>query len=307
MTIHDTEAERMTLTDFEQSPSYLVLGATGGIGSALCRQLVARGARLLVAARSAEKLRALADELVAHLFLVDTTQSARVDAWACVLGEHGRLSGVAHCVGPLLLKPAHLTSDAEWDATLAVNLTLAFAVVRASARAMKDSGGAIVLVSSAAARAGLANHEAVAAAKTGIIGLVLSAAASYASRGIRVNGVAPGLVRTALTAALIRPRLPCTPWAASASRPTSPRPSRGCSTRGRAGLPGRSSASTVGSLTSARRRCHEDSSRDDAHPGNTRPAAQRPGPGGGQLRPLLDAAEPAGRIQPRPRIRRPAG
>ena len=193
----------MTPTDFEQSPSYLVLGATGGIGSALCRQLVARGARLLVAARSAEKLRALADELGAHLFPVDTTQSAQVDACvACVLGWHGRLNGVAHCVGPLLLKPAHLTSDAEWDVTLAVNLTSAFAVVRASVRAMTNPGGAIVLVLSAAARAGLANHEAVAAAKTGIIGLVFSAAASYASRGIRVNGVAPGLMRTALTAAL---------------------------------------------------------------------------------------------------------
>lgn len=193
----------MTRTDFEQSPPYLALGATGGIGFALCRQLVARGARLLVAARSAEKLRAWADELGAHLFPEDTTRSARVDACvACILGWHGRLNGVAHCVGPLLLKPAHLTSDAEWDATLAVNLTSAFAVVRASARAMTNPGGAIGLVLSAAARAGLANHGAVAAAKMGIIGLVLSAAASYASRGIRVNSVAPGLMRTALTAAL---------------------------------------------------------------------------------------------------------
>jgi NAD(P)-dependent dehydrogenase (short-subunit alcohol dehydrogenase family) len=193
----------MTPTDFKQPPSYLVLGATGGIGSALCRQLVARGARLVVAARNAERLQALADELGAHPFAVDATQSTRVDACvARVLERHGRLDGVAHCVGSLLLKPAHLTSDAEWDATLTVNLTSAFAVVRASARAMKDPGGAIVLVSSAAARAGLANHEAVAAAKAGIIGLVLSAAATYAARGIRVNGVAPGLVRTPLTAAL---------------------------------------------------------------------------------------------------------
>ena len=193
----------MTATDFEQPPTYLVLGATGGIGSALCRQLVARGARLVVAARNAEKLQALADELGAHPFPVDATQSAQVDACVTRVPErHGRLDGVAHCVGSLLLKPAHLTSDAEWDAALAVNLTSAFAVVRASARAMKDTGGSIVLVSSAAARAGLANHEAVAAAKAGIIGLVLSAAATYASRGIRVNGVAPGLVRTPLTAAL---------------------------------------------------------------------------------------------------------
>ena len=136
--------------------------------------------RLVVAARNAEKLQALADELGAHPFPVDATRSAQVDACvARVVERHGRLDAVAHCVGSLLLKPAHLTSDAEWDAALAVNLTSAFAVVRASARAMQDSGGSIVLVSSAAARAGLASHEAIAAAKAGIIGLVLSAAATY--------------------------------------------------------------------------------------------------------------------------------
>ena len=59
-----------------------------------------------------------------------------------------------------------------------------------------------MLVSSVAARIGLANHEAIAAAKAGIIGLTLAAAASYAERGIRVNCVAPGLVRTPLTARL---------------------------------------------------------------------------------------------------------
>ena len=67
---------------------------------------------------------------------------------------------------------------------------------------MKDSDGAIVRVSAAAARAGRANHEAVAAAKAGVIGLVLSVAATNASRNIRVNGLAPGLVHTPLTAAL---------------------------------------------------------------------------------------------------------
>jgi hypothetical protein len=65
------------------------------------------------------------------------------------------------------------------------------------------NGGAVVLVSSAAARIGLANHEAIAAAKAGIIGLVLSAAATYARQRIRFNAVAPGLVRTPLTRGLV--------------------------------------------------------------------------------------------------------
>jgi len=69
---------------------------------------------------------------------------------------------------------------------------------------MRGSGGSIVLLSSAAARVGLANHEAIAAAKAGVTGLALSAAASYASRGIRVNVVSPGLVRTPLSESLTR-------------------------------------------------------------------------------------------------------
>jgi len=69
--------------------------------------------------------------------------------------------------------------------------------VRAAGQLM--DGGSVVLVSSAAARIGLANHEAIAAAKAGIEGLTRSAAATYASRGLRFNAVAPGLLKTGLT------------------------------------------------------------------------------------------------------------
>ncbi len=126
---------------------------------------------------------------------VDDVQGA-VDE---VLAQHGRLDGVVNCVGSILLKPAHRISADEWRATLAANLDTAFATVRAGTSAMRKSGGSIVLLSSAAARLGLPNHEAIAAAKAGVVGLALSAAASYAPRGIRVNVVSPGLVRTSLS------------------------------------------------------------------------------------------------------------
>ena len=72
-------------------------------------------------------------------------------------------------------------------------------MVRAAGKIMSSSGGSAILLSSAAARMGLASHEAIAAAKAGIIGLAKSAAATYAARGLRFNVVAPGLVKTELS------------------------------------------------------------------------------------------------------------
>jgi len=186
-----------------QPLSFVVLGATGGIGSELCRRLAAKGARLTIGGRNELKLAELAAELGAHAYVVDATQGDQVDRlFDEAIRVNGIIHGVAHCVGALLLKPAHLTSDAEWSATLETNLTSAFFTVRAAARTMMRTGGSVVLISSAVSQIGLANHEALAAAKAGIIGLMLSAAATYAPQGLRFNCVAPGLVRTPLTARL---------------------------------------------------------------------------------------------------------
>ncbi len=180
--------------------TYVVLGAYGGMGSALARRLAARGARLMLVGRSAEKLGALAAELGAESALADATVSASVEAAIARAAEtFGALDGVANCFGSLLLKPAHVTTDEELESVLAINLKSAFAAVRGAVKAMK-APGSVVLVSSVAARYGLVNHEAIAAAKAGIEGLAVSAAATYAKRGIRINCVAPGLTATPLTA-----------------------------------------------------------------------------------------------------------
>ncbi len=194
----------MTLPDFDPTPAYVVLGATGGIGRALCRRLAGRGARLVLAARTAAPLSDLAAGLHAHAVPCDAARFAEADRLMDEARERlgGRIDGVACCVGSLLLKPAHLTTEEELADVIARNLTAAFATVRAAARVMGDAGGSIVLCSSAAARVGLANHEAIAAAKAGVEGLTLAAAATYAGRNIRVNAVAPGLIRTGLTARL---------------------------------------------------------------------------------------------------------
>lgn len=139
---------------------------------------------------------------------VEATDPDKIDACAdAAAAALGGLDGITNCVGSILLKPAHLTSTADWQATIATNLTSAFGCVRAAGRLLKAEGGSVVLVSSAAARVGLANHEAIAAAKAGIMGLVLSAAATYARQKIRFNAVAPGLVRTPLAAGLVSSEL----------------------------------------------------------------------------------------------------
>ncbi|UCF68671.1 MAG: SDR family oxidoreductase [Acidobacteriota bacterium] len=179
---------------------YIVTGASGGIGSTLARRLAARGARVVLAGRRRDALEELARELGAPAKHLDATRFDDVDR--CVAetaDELGRVDGLAHCVGSMLLKPAHLTTAEELREVMETNLVSAFAAVRAAVRAMRQEGGSIVLVSSAAARLGMGSHEAIAAAKAGIIGLTLSAAATYAARGIRVNAVAPGLVRTPMT------------------------------------------------------------------------------------------------------------
>ncbi len=193
--------------------AYVVLGAGGGVGAATARLLAAQGAQLMLAGRGAEGLQAAATATGGVVRQLDARQPNEVADVVAEASDHfGRIDGIANCVGSLLLKPAHITTDEEFDETVATNLRSAFAAVKAGAKAMRSGGGSVVLVSSAAAQIGLANHEAIAAAKAGVVGLAKAAAASYSRHGIRVNAVAPGLVRTKLTE-----RLTSTPQAEEAS------------------------------------------------------------------------------------------
>ncbi len=192
------------MSDAPTTPAAFIFGATGGIGSALSRRLSAAGWRLALSARRAEPLARLSGELTAHAEITDATDAKAVEkAFFSACEKFGRLDGVVNCVGSVLLKPGHLTTDAEWGQTIAANLTSSFHIVRAAAgRMMRTGGGSIVLVASAVALRGMINHEAIAAAKAGVVGLAQSAAATYARYNIRVNCVAPGLIRTPLTASL---------------------------------------------------------------------------------------------------------
>lgn len=179
----------------------LITGANGGIGSALARKLSATGTRLVLAGRNTPALDALASELGAKALTCDFTQPNEVASTvAATLSELGEIEAVAHCIGSILLKPAHLTSVEDWQAVMDTNLNSAFYLLNQLGRPMGKTGGSIAFVSSVAAEKGLSNHEAISAAKAGLAGLTRSAAASYAKNKLRINCVAPGLTDTPLAA-----------------------------------------------------------------------------------------------------------
>lgn len=184
--------------------NYLIIAATSGIGRATVEQLCAAGHQLFLSGRNDTTIKPLAESYRADYALLDATDFAAVEAvFQQAIAALGHLDGVVNCAGSLLLKPAHLTTQAQYRATLDASLTTAFATVQAAGKTMAKTGGSVVLLSSAAALSGFANHEAIACAKAGIIGLTYSAAATYAANKLRFNAVAPGLTATPLTQGLV--------------------------------------------------------------------------------------------------------
>ncbi|MFT7510961.1 MAG: 3-oxoacyl-[acyl-carrier protein] reductase [Candidatus Omnitrophota bacterium] len=177
----------------------IIFGASGGVGSALAGQMARKDWHLLLASRNEGALVDLAQETGADYVVADATVPEQVEtAFDAMPATWSGVDGVVNCIGNLMLKPAHLTSLEDWRETIRVNLDSSFNVIKTAVQRMPD-GGNIVLLSSAAASVGMANHEAISAAKAGVEGLVRAAAATYAAKKIRINAVAPGLLETTLT------------------------------------------------------------------------------------------------------------
>lgn len=183
----------------------LVTGARGGIGAQVVARLRSTGHLVAAVGRDAASLASV--EADAHLAFDTTTPegaTAALEACRTQLGASPTL--LAHCVGSTLIAPLHRTSPIQYREVMRVNLDSAVYVLRAWVEAMRVAGssGAAVFASSVVARIGVANHDAIAAAKGGVEALVRGAAATYAPLKLRVNAVAPGMTETPMTASMLR-------------------------------------------------------------------------------------------------------
>lgn len=187
----------------------LVTGASQGIGTKIARRLAQQGARVILAARSTEKLESLVGEL----------NESGSDAYALTL-DLSRPEAIPDIIKSLpeefsaveiLVNNAGITADQllarmsleVWEKVLRTNLTGAYAVTKAVTRGMmRRRFGRVISISSVVGLMGNPGQANYAAAKAGLVGFSKSLARELASRNITVNVVAPGYIETAMTAEL---------------------------------------------------------------------------------------------------------
>ncbi|MBO9527654.1 MAG: 3-oxoacyl-[acyl-carrier-protein] reductase [Sphingobium yanoikuyae] len=185
----------------------LVTGASGGIGSSIAKALAVQGATLALSGSNEEKLKAFAAELGGdHKTLVcNLSDPAAVDALVpqAVEALGGKVDILVNNAGITRDNLILRMKDEEWSQVIAVNLEAAFRLCRAAAKPMmKARFGRIISITSVVGVTGNPGQSNYCASKAGIIGMSKSLGQELASRGITVNCVAPGFIRSAMTDAL---------------------------------------------------------------------------------------------------------
>jgi 3-oxoacyl-[acyl-carrier protein] reductase len=185
----------------------LVTGASGGIGSSIARALARQGARLALSGSNPAKLRAFRDELNAEFGhdhveitcnLSDTTQVEELIP--ATIDTLGQLDILVNNAGITRDNLAMRMKDEEWDEVMTINLESAFRLMRAAARPMmKARFGRMISITSVVGATGNPGQMNYVAAKAGLTGMSKALAQELATRGITVNCVAPGFIRTAMT------------------------------------------------------------------------------------------------------------
>jgi len=184
----------------------LVTGASGGLGGAIAKALRRQGARVALSGTRREALEALAAELGGDAIVLpaDLSDAQAVEALVpAAETAFGALDILVNNAGVTRDSLFMRMKDEDWDRVLAVNLTAAFRLARASLKGMmRRRHGRIINITSVVGVTGNPGQGNYAAAKAGLLGMSKSLAAEVASRNITVNCVAPGFIVSPMTDAL---------------------------------------------------------------------------------------------------------
>lgn len=181
----------------------VVLGAANrdNMGQAIARRFALEGARVVVAGRHEEPLRALAVEIGGRHAVCDITRSADVLATAeLACAAYGRIDVAVNCTGWGLMAKLLETTEEQLDRLAALQFKGPYFFMQSFVgRMARDGGGSAIQISSASVHALLQNHAAYIATKAASEALVRCFANEFGARGVRVNAIAPGLTATPMT------------------------------------------------------------------------------------------------------------
>jgi NAD(P)-dependent dehydrogenase (short-subunit alcohol dehydrogenase family) len=181
----------------------MITGASGGLASAVVGKLSEKGWDVALVTRDLNRL--VQNPAIASFCQIEadvSTAEGAAEAITLCETEMGRSpDAMINCAGTILMTPLHKTAEQSYRECMAANLDTSYFALKAfiNARLKAKRAGVAVLISSVTARIGVSNHEAVAASKAAVESLARSAAATYSRNDIRINAIAPGLMRSPAT------------------------------------------------------------------------------------------------------------
>ena len=182
------------------SEKYLIVGATGSIGSNLATQLYDSNKEVHLVGRNEDETKSLSEKLGFTYTIADVLEDGFIDK---IKSDIDDIKGIAYCVGSIDLKPLKISSESDFNKCMKLNLYSAVELIKGFQDSLKKNKGSIVLFSTVAAQRGFTNHSIIASAKAAVEGLAVSIAAEFAP-DIRVNCVALSLINSKIAQPILR-------------------------------------------------------------------------------------------------------
>ena len=182
------------------SEKYLIVGATGSIGSNLAAQMYESGKEIHLVGRDENQTKSLSAKLNSAYSIADVLEDGFVDKIKANIED---VKGIVYCVGSIDLKPLKMASESDFIKCMKLNLYSAIDLIKGYQDSLKKNNGSIVLFSTVAAQRGFTNHSIIASTKAAVEGLTVSLAAEFAPN-IRVNCVALSLTNSKIAQPLLK-------------------------------------------------------------------------------------------------------